>query len=60
VWETGEVPTGFLCGILREKDQLEELGVNGRMILKWIFERWDREAWTGLIWLRIGTSGGDF
>jgi hypothetical protein len=22
-----------------------------------ILERWDRVAWTGLVWLRIGTSG---
>jgi hypothetical protein len=29
-----------------------------RIILKWIFKKWDRGAWTGLIWLRIGTGGG--
>jgi hypothetical protein len=26
--------------------------------IKWIFKKWDRGAWTGLIWLRIGTGGG--
>jgi hypothetical protein len=31
--------------------------VDGRIILKWIFEKWDG-AWTGLIWLIIGTGGG--
>jgi hypothetical protein len=35
---------------------LENLGVNG-IILKWIFRKWGG-AWTGLIWLRIGTAGG--
>jgi hypothetical protein len=35
---------------------LEETGVDGRIILKWIFMKWDG-AWTGLIWLRIGTWG---
>jgi hypothetical protein len=25
--------------------------------IKWIFSKWDREASTGLIWLRIGTGG---
>jgi hypothetical protein len=27
------------------------------IILKWTCERLDREAWTGSIWLRIGTGG---
>jgi hypothetical protein len=30
------------------------------MILSRIFRKWDGEAWTGLIWLRIGTGGGTF
>ena len=33
------------------------LGRPGRIILRWIFRKWDGEAWTGLIWLRIGTGG---
>jgi hypothetical protein len=32
--------------------------LDGRIILKWIFKEWDREAWTVLVWLRIGTGGG--
>jgi len=31
-------------------------GADGRIRLKWIFKKWGREAWTGLIWLRIGTG----
>ena len=42
---------------LRERDHLEDLGVDGR-ISKWIFRKWDVGVWTGLIWLRIGTGGG--
>jgi hypothetical protein len=30
------------------------------MILKFIFNKWDGDAWTGLLWLRIGTGGGGF
>jgi hypothetical protein len=37
---------------------LEELGPDGKIILKWIIKKWNGEAWTGLIWLRTGTGGG--
>jgi hypothetical protein len=36
----------------------EDQDVGGWTILKWILERWDEMMWIGLIWLRIGTSGG--
>jgi hypothetical protein len=29
-------------------------------ILKWIFKKWDWEAWTGLIWLRMGTNKANY
>jgi hypothetical protein len=34
------------------------LGIDGRIILKWILKNIVGNAWTGFIWLRIGTSGG--
>jgi hypothetical protein len=37
----GEVHAGFWCGNLREKKDLEDLGVDEGIILKWIFKRWD-------------------
>jgi hypothetical protein len=33
-------------------------GVGGRIILEWIFRKWDVGVWPGLGWLRIGTGGG--
>jgi hypothetical protein len=45
-------------GYLRDRNHLEEPGVDGRIILKLIFREWDVGVWTGLIWLRIGTGGG--
>jgi len=53
-----EVHTRFWWGNLREREHLEGLGVDGRIILKCIFKKWNWGAWTRLIWLRIGTDGG--
>jgi hypothetical protein len=47
-----------LVGNLRERDRWEDPCIDGRMILRWIFRRWDVRAWTGLSWLRIETGGG--
>jgi len=33
----GEVHTGFWWGNLRERDLLEDPGIDGRIILRWIF-----------------------
>ena len=32
-------------------------GVDGRIILRWIFREWEVGIWTGSSWLRIGTGG---
>jgi hypothetical protein len=44
VWETGETCTVFWWRHLREGWQLEELGIDGRIILKWICKKGDGEA----------------
>jgi hypothetical protein len=36
---------------LRERDQRGESGIDGRIILRWIFRKWDVGARTGSIWL---------
>jgi hypothetical protein len=42
------VRTGFWWGNLKERFDWEEEGVDGRIILIWIFRKWDEEGtWTG-------------
>jgi len=47
----------ILVGKPEGKNHLEYLGIEWRIILKWIFKKLDG-AWTGLICLRIGIGGG--
>ena len=37
---------GFWRGNLTERDHLKEPGLDGRIILRWIFRKWD--MWDGL------------
>ena len=57
-WGRGEVYVGFWWGNLRERDHLENPCIDGRIILRWIFRKWDAEAWIASFWLRTGTGGG--
>ena len=40
------------------KRTLGRQGVDGRIIIGWIFKKWDVGVWTGSSWLRIGTGDG--
>lgn len=41
--------TGLCYGDLRERDHLKDLSKDRKIVLKWVFKKWDQ-----LIWLRIG------
>jgi hypothetical protein len=43
----GETYTGFSWGNLRERDNLGDPCVDERIILSWIFRKWDVGVWTG-------------
>jgi hypothetical protein len=42
---------------LDEKQRSENLGVDGRIILNWIFGKWDEIVGIGFIWFRTGIVG---
>jgi hypothetical protein len=58
VRETADVHKVFWWGDLKKRDHLEDLGIEGTIILQWVFEKWDRETWTGLICHRLRSGEG--
>jgi hypothetical protein len=64
-WAGHVVPMGEGRGVyrvwwgnLRERGRWGDPGVDGSVILRWIFKNWDVGVRNGLGWLRIGTGGG--
>ena len=51
--EREEVYTWFWWGNLKERDHLENPGIEGRIILRWILRKWVVGSWIGSNWLRI-------
>jgi hypothetical protein len=39
-WGRGEVYTRSWWGKLRDRDHLEDPGIDGRIIIRWIFKKW--------------------
>ena len=56
--ERGVVYAWFRWRNPKERDHLEEPGIGRRIILRWIFRKWDVGAWSGSVSLWIGTGGG--
>jgi hypothetical protein len=54
----GEVFTGFWLGGSKGRDHWEDLGIGGRITLRWTLERWGSMGRTGFGCLGIGSSGG--
>jgi hypothetical protein len=49
VWGRREEHKGLWSENLRERDNLEDLGLDGRQILKWILRKWDG----GMDWIDL-------
>jgi hypothetical protein len=60
VAQIGEVRNAYKIVVKKVKgrDDLEDLGIDGKIILERILGKYGGKDWTGFIWLRIGTSGG--
>jgi hypothetical protein len=58
VWRKREMHTGFWWGDLREGDHLGDPGLDGRIILKWIFKKWDGNGldWVGSVYGQVAGS----
>jgi hypothetical protein len=54
----GERRLQGLEGNLMERDHWGDPGLDGMVIIRWIFRKWDVGMRTGLSWLRIETGGG--
>jgi hypothetical protein len=48
--------TGFWLENLKERDFLDDLGIEGRILLKWVSMQ-DGNVYTGLMWLRTEATG---
>ena len=47
-----------LVGKPEERDHWGDPDTDGRIILRWIFRKWEGVVGTGWSWLRLGTGGG--
>jgi hypothetical protein len=45
-------------GNVRERDNLKDPSMDWRVVIRWIFRKWNEGAWTGSMWLKTGTGGG--
>jgi hypothetical protein len=48
----------ILVGKPEGKRHLQDLGIDGRVILEWILGKQFEKVWSRIMWLRIGPSDG--
>ena len=56
--EQGRGVYRVMVGKREGKNHWGDTDADGRIILRWIFRKWEGIVRTGWSWLRIGTGGG--
>jgi hypothetical protein len=57
MWRVWGRKEGCWWGNLRERGHWGDPDADGRIILRWMFRKWEVVVGTGWSWLRIGTGG---
>ena len=57
IWGRNEMPTRFWWVNLKKRENSQDLGVDGSIILKLVMNTYYGRVWTGFIWLRTYKSG---
>ena len=56
LWERREIHAQW--GSPKERYHLKDMGVGGKIMIQFVLKKLYGRTWNGLLWLRIGTSGG--
>jgi hypothetical protein len=49
IWWRGEAYVGFCWGTLDERVHFGDLVIEGKIVIRWIFKKWDVGVWTASV-----------
>jgi hypothetical protein len=57
VWGTEQVHIEISWENMKERNRLEDLGIDDRIVFEWIVKKSFVSMWLGLAWLKLETGG---